>query len=147
MGNSNNTGTHATTNKMLEQDLHNVEAGYQKKESCSWNTPLWSQAQTRSWGNRHLNEDGTKPQNVIQIATEGNMAVFSGDAFDEPLEPALRDLGVTEANWVMCQDKLKATWGRLFKSDFKQAIDDLNSLLFTKVGCHAVYGGEFPVCA
>ena len=104
-----------------------------------------NQYQSSSMGNRHVYSEanGGKPLNAVGYMSEGNFAVAKSKEarFVEPLTPELKELGVTEENWTMCQGKMQEAYTciSITKSEFKDAIATLNDLVFKPVNCHAVY--------
>ena len=102
-----------------------------------------SQSQTASLGNRHVKSsaDGGKPDNAIGYASEGNLAAVGNkeNMFTEPLDPALREKGVTEEDWRMVQTTLRERWHLMGTGDFEKAIAELDESLFFQKGCVAVY--------
>ena len=72
---------------------------------------------------------------------EGTLALFSGKEkrFGEPLDPDLRELGVTDEDWAKVQQKLQDAWHLMGTRKFKEAIGQLNEEIFSKYECIAVY--------
>lgn len=101
------------------------------------------QSQSSNWGNRHVKSsaNGGKPDNAVGFLSEGNLALFkeSESKFVEPLDPQLKELGVTVEDWELVQNRLRESWHLVGSKNFKNVIEELNKELFSKYGCVAVY--------
>jgi hypothetical protein len=102
------------------------------------------QSKSASWGNRHCatQSRGGKPDNAVGFASEGNFAIAKKDheKFVEPLDAQLMALGVTDTEWASAVGKLREAHSAVGGgSNFKAAIEQLNTTLFNAKGCHAVY--------
>ena len=108
-----------------------------------------NQYQSASWGNRHVysSHNGGMPTNAVGFLSEGNFAIARAQEarFVEPLTSELRELGLTEENWAMCQDKLRHAYCIInpaafsSRNSYSEAIATLNDLVFREKKCHAVY--------
>eukprot|EP00931_Biecheleriopsis_adriatica_P067019 TRINITY_DN41226_c0_g1_i1.p1 TRINITY_DN41226_c0_g1~~TRINITY_DN41226_c0_g1_i1.p1 ORF type:complete len:241 (+),score=60.87 TRINITY_DN41226_c0_g1_i1:46-768(+) len=79
---------------------------------------------------------GGKPDGAIGYVDEGS--VLSSKRWTGPLDPQLADKGITEEEWEMATDKLRAAWSK------KPVIQELNESLFKPKGCQAVYAEFGP---
>ena len=96
-----------------------------------------------SWGNRHVGDSvkGGRPANAVGFAGEGNLAAFKrkDKRFTNPLDPLLKEQGITDEEWAEILEGLRSSWGRISKKAFKAKIVEFNEKFFHPKNLKAVY--------